>query len=131
MYVAICNTFKLSDVTECVWLRRKSSSLRGTYRTTLLGFNTVLVVLKKCWKQSKPFEHIVIREHSAPGMTASLRIIKAIANIANFLLQLLFAVRCTAFSYMQQCRRSVEKVWKEEIQLHFSPCTVVVLIITY
>lgn len=48
-------------------------------------------------------------------MTASLRIIKAIANIANFLLQLLLAVRCTAFSYMQQqCRRSVEKVWKEE-----------------
>lgn len=117
-------------VTEYVWPRRKSSSLRGTYRTTLLGFNTVLVVLKKCWKQSKPLEPIVSWEHSAPGMTAPLRIITVTLNIAIFLLQILLAVKCTAFSYMPQCGCSVEKACKEEIQLHFSPCTVVVLRIT-
>lgn len=63
-------------------------------------------------------------------MTTPLRIIKVISNIANFLLQILLAVRCTAFSYMSQCRCTAEKARKEEIQFHLSPCTVVVLIIT-
>lgn len=100
-----------SESLACYWvcLAQKSSSFRGTYRTILLGCDTVLVALKKCWKQSEPLEPAVTWEHSAPGMTAPLRIIKVISNIANFLLQILLIMRYTAFSYMLQCRKSMER----------------------
>lgn len=102
-----------------IWFPRKNSSLKQVHRAILLMFNyyTVLMVLKKCWKQSTPVEHIVIWEHSAPCMTEPLITIKltpVILNVSNFLTQLLLFWEVQPFSKCSNIDEDIKKYGKKK-----------------